>query len=343
MSHQQQHGSPVRIFLTIYLLISVAVGGAIFFLVRSKNYGEPVAVIETNEVVVESAAPESRAPKPKSPPAVVAKASSKKALPAEASPETPRKKSAPMVAPTPDPVVAEKAAESREPALSAKEVEEIDALFPLPDIKPLLEIVNNWADVPQGAYPKLVAIKKSIDFEVSDNGSVVARGTMPIGSMLVPARLIGNKLTLTAGNAVPVVVTVQVEETDFKELIEMRYNAYAEKTNASTLARRQAERERRLTAIVLEDSLTDWNDGSEPRFEPAKQSLQKGEVGTYSLFDATKWRWGGTEKSEGTEFETAFVIIVSEAAFGVTERELKVFLSKGKAVRWVDAATNEEL
>ncbi len=335
MSHHPQQGSPVAVFLTIYLLISLAVGGAIFLLVKGQSVGEPVDVVDSTETYTPPAttteAPKAKPePKPKAQDTVAS-------TPIEA-PEKPVE-----TAPEPEPrqtVTTEPEPETR---LSPEEIAEIEALYPFPEIKPLMEIVDNWQNVPERAYPKLVAIKKSVEFQVIQNGQVVANGSMPSGAMMVPARLNGDQITLTAGNTVPITVTIPVEDTDFKELIELRYNAFIEDSRAGILARREAEMNRRLGAIAKEESMTDWNDGSDPRFEPAKVSLQKGEVGNYTIYDATKWRWAGTEKDGDTEYEVAFVLMVSEAAFGVTERELKVYMNEGKAVKWVDPTTNEAI
>jgi len=332
-------GSP-KIFFVIYLVVAVAIAMAVIFLKQSKpSMDEMLAAEQARQAAEakEAASAPKPAPKPKA--KAKGKGSSKdpeKVANAGKSKEKPEPKSEPEPVPEPEP-------EPETPTLTAEEEAEIEKRYPFPEIPPLLEYVDNWNNVPQRAFPKLVSIKQPVDFEMKQGGQVVARGKMPAGSKMAPVRLQGDQLVLSGGGASPISVTVPVEETDFKELIESRYNAFVESQNAEVLAQRQAERDRRLGAIVHEESLTDWNDGSDPRFDPVKASLQKGEVGIYSLSDASKWRWGGLENIDGTEFETAFVILVSEAAFGVTEVELKVLMREGKVVLWIDPATGEKI
>ena len=334
-------GSP-KVFLVIYLLVAIAITVAVLFLKKGKpSIDEMLASEQAKQAAQkkEMAAPPKPAPKEK--PKSKEKGKEPDKL-ANAGKSSGKKKPEPEPEPDPEPEP-EPEPEPQKPTLTAEEEKEIEALFPFKEIPTLLEYVDNWNDVPQRAFPKLVAIKKPVDFEMVQGGQVVARGKMPVGSKMVPVRLQGDQLVLSGGGANPISVTVPVEETDFKELIETRYNVFVESQNAQVLAQRTAERNRRLGAILHEENLTDWNDGSDPRFDPIKASLQKGEVGIYSLSDASKWRWGGPENIDGTEFETAYVLIISEAAFGVTEVELKVLMQEGKVVLWLDPATGERI
>jgi hypothetical protein len=259
---------------------------------------------------------------------------------------TPSKIPSPELTSVPDkvtvaPVVEEK--ETKESVLSLEEMKEIENLHPFPDIKPLEEIVNGWESVPARAFPKLVAIRKPVEFQVTENGKVIANGKLPVGSMMVPMQLQGDRLFVTTAGSTPIRVTVAVEDTDFKELIRARYDRFVKNTRKSVFAKRKAEQDRRIGAVELEKTLADWNSGGDPRFDPLKASLKKGEASTYSLYDAAKWRWGGKEMIEGVEYETGFVLIISEAAFGVTEREIKALIRDGAVSKWVDVETGEEV
>lgn len=341
MSAPRHSRSPLAVFFTIYLVISLAVAGAIFLLVKSQpGAGQAPEVANVEEKVIskepepgpgKGTAKESPGKTPVSEPGKQAKVDAKEKEKAT-EPDKPEPES-------PEPP--DKAADK--PALSPEEIAEIEGMFPFPEIQPLLEIVKNWTDVPRNAYPKLVAIRRSVEFEVVQNGRVVAKGALPSGSMMVPAQHQGDTILLTASHAETIKVTLPVEETDFKEQVEARYDAYVRKSREEVLAQRKAEVQRRLGAIAKEDAVSEWNDGTDPRFDPAKESLGKGEVGIYSLHEAKQWKWGGTENLDGVDYETAYVRVVSEAAFGVAERELKVLIQGGKVVLWVDPATGEPI
>lgn len=243
-----------------------------------------------------------------------------------------------------DPAAGTEAVAPAGPALTAEQEKEIEQLYPFPKIRPLMEIVDDWRNVPQSAIPKLVAIRKPISFDMSQGGSTVARGKLPAGSMMVPVRLVGeNEILLKTAGSAPITATIPVADTDFRESIQKRYDRYVEQARNKVIAQREAERTRILGAAMQEVELTGWNDGADSRFDPAKLSLQRGEVGTYSLPDAAKWRWGGSETVDGEQYDTVFVLMVTKAAFGEDEKELKVFLQGNQVVRWLDPATGQAI
>lgn len=341
---RQSHGPS---FVAVYLIITVAIVAAVLTLKPPKE--EFSLTLPDEERTIKKDAPAKPSPVPKrdrdpNPPLPkpipsLQPSKDKDAKPKQASadsekpkvPDTPKE---PTVEPAPQPSV---------PTLTAEQEKEIEGLYPFPQVRPLMDIVDNWRTIPDKAFPKLVAIRKPITFDMSQGGSTVARGKLPAGSMMVPVRLMGDKLMLKTAGSAPITVTVPVADTDFREAIQKRYDRFVEQSRSGVVAQREAERDRRLGAARHEVELSGWNDGSDPRFDPAKLSLQKGEVGTFSLLDAAKWRWGGVENADGEEFETAFVLIISEAAFGVVEKELKVFLKDGKAVKWIDPTSGEAI
>jgi hypothetical protein len=353
MKETPQRPSQGPSFAVIYLLITAAIAAAIFTL---KPAPEEVSLtLPDEERIIKKDAPAKPSPVPKrdrdpnpplpkptpslqSPPKPDSKTSAKSNPKANTS-----KQPTQEVAKTNGKPGADPSSKPPAPALTPEQEKEIEELYPFPQVRPLMEIVDNWRNIPDKAFPKLVAIRKPISFDMSQGGATVARGKLPAGSMMVPVRLMGDQLMVKTAGSAPITVTIPVADTDFRESIQNRYDRYVEQTRSAVLAQREAERNRRLGAARHEVEITGWNDGADSRFDPAKLSLQKGEVGTFSLLDAAKWRWGGIEISEGVEYETAFVLIVTEAAFGVTEKELKVYLKDGKAVRWIDPATGAAL
>ena len=349
---RQSHGPS---FVAIYLLITVAIVAAILTLKPPRE--EVSLTLPDEERFIKKDAPAKPSPVPKrnrdpNPPlpkpiASLQGSKDKGAKPTQASADSEKPKSPDQpktnADSTPKEPMDEPPSKSETPTLTAEQEKEIEGLYPFPQIRPLMDIVDNWRTIPDKAFPKLVAIRKPITFDMSQGGTTVARGKLPAGSMMVPVRLMGDKLMLKTAGSAPITITVPVADTDFREAIQKRYDRFVEQSRSNALAQREAERDRRLGAERHEVKLSGWNDGSDPRFDPAKLSLQKGEVGTFSLLDAAKWRWGGVENTDGEEFETAFVLIISEAAFGVVEKELKVFLKDGKAVKWIDPASGESI
>ena len=337
-------------FLAIYLLITVAIVAAIITL---KPPAEEVTLTLPDEgQTIKKTAPakpspvptEDRDPTPPLPkpiPSLTSKDDDSKPRPADKDKDKPAPADEPSKTPEPKDSPPSKPAA---PTLTAEQEKEIEELYPFPRIRPLMDIVDNWKNVPDTAFPKLVAIRKPITFDMAQGGTTVARGKLPAGSMMVPVRLVGESdIMLKTAGAAPITATVPVADTDFRESIQNRYDRYVEQARNKVIAQREAERARLLGAAIHEVELTGWNDGADSRFEPAKLSVQRGEVGTYALPDASKWRWGGSETVEGEQYDTIFVLMVTKAAFGVNEKELKALLQNGKVVRWIDPATGQPL
>ena len=45
----------------------------------------------------------------------------------------------------------------------------LEKRYPMPEIKPLMEIVNNWANVPVNAFPPQVFCAEPVSFELVVN------------------------------------------------------------------------------------------------------------------------------------------------------------------------------
>lgn len=270
-------------------------------------------------------------------------------------PPPPEKKEKPKPKPVPVPDEPEKKEmpkppEKKAPEKEAKSAKETDVerqvkeQYPDPKITPLMEIVGNWQNIPPKAIPKLVGIKVPVEFAIKEGGRTVATGKLPVGATMSVRKLENGILSLTTGSAVPVTAALSIDETDLKERIQARYDAYVAEKMADLEVQREAERKRITKAIANEESLAVYNDGKDPRFAPFKESLRKGEAGaTIELEAAAKWKWAGKETIDGVEYDTAWVIIESETAFGINEKEIKGAMRNDKVEHWFDVRSGQKL
>lgn len=314
-------------YIAAYALVAVAVGGALFLLHRDYTEKSRKAAAEQEEKRKKKLAeqiPPSPPPKPIAPKITMVR--KPKETPAPPKPAAP----APLPKPSePDPMA------------------EIDKLMeskhPLPVIRPLLEIVGNWQAVPQKAFPTLVTLKAPVDFEVKSGTLVVARGVMPAGSSVAPLHLDNGILQVSPTLGSPIRTYVPVDRTDFKERIQRRYDEFVSSSQAGVLARRAAEKGMIAQGRALDLQLSKYGSGDDPRFDPMKASIRRGEAGAFQIETADRWRWAGKETIEGVEYDVGFVMMVTESAFGSSETELKGLMRDGKLVKWLDAATGKVL
>jgi hypothetical protein len=259
------------------------------------------------------------------------------------------KKSAPKVKPTVKKPVKTAPPKAKEAPLSKTEAL-LAKRYPMPNIKPLLDIVDNWNQVPLKAYPKQVMLKQEISFQLVVDGQAIGGSTMKVGSSVAPVRLNGEILQVANLANRNMKNQLPVDQTNFKELITGRYDAFVAKTNAQVLANR-AKAKKHLDdnpELVLKFSGVEkgWDNQNDPRFAAVKQSLAKGEVKAVQVNEAQQFRWNGSEKINGDRYrgtyDTVSVKFEVKTIFGVFPNEFKCLLQAGRVVGWIDPLTMEE-
>lgn len=231
---------------------------------------------------------------------------------------------------------------------------EIDALlvkrYPMPDIKPLLEIVDNWRRVPPKAYPKQVTINQRVAFQLVVDGQAVGASVAVPGTLVAPLRLDGETLHVASLANQSMKSQVPVDQTDFKELVQKHYDEFVVKTRNQVHSNR-AKAKKNLVANPgiyknFGKAEEGWDDPNDPRFELVKASLAKGEVKAVQLNEAKQFRWNGSEEIDGDKyrgtFDTVSVKFEVNTIFGVFPNEFKCLVQAGRVVGWIDPLTLEE-
>lgn len=241
------------------------------------------------------------------------------------------------------------------PKPAAKPKSEIDLLleekYPMPEIIPLMEIVGNWANVPDRAFPEQITAQEPVAFQLVVNGQAVGSSNVPAGTPLKPTRLVGNQLTV-ANLANPAQgVQIDVDKTDFKKRITDRYNEFVSRKEAEVDLQREKAREvleanPEKLAILKGEKPAETNFDGDPRVAPVKASLKAGEVATVTLEEARSFVWNGTEKVYGDypgTYETVTVHFEVKTIFGKFPVDYKALLQNGKVIAWIDPMTDERV
>lgn len=212
--------------------------------------------------------------------------------------------------------------------------------YPMPNFKPLLEIVDNWNSVPQRAFPKAITVNVDADYKIqASDGKVLGSSKAPAGHKAVPLKHKPGMLQITdrpGGNALAV---VKVEDTDFKEQIEKLYDTLVADAQERIL------KARRVYAKVLAAQPAGGGGGSsgdDPRFAPVRAYLAAGKMESALLEEAKEWYWMGSEVHDGRSYDVVLVNFEVNTIFGLFPNSMKCLLSNGQVVKWIDSETGEE-
>lgn len=234
------------------------------------------------------------------------------------------------------------------------QLSEIDALlekrYPMPDIRPLLEIVDNWRQVPPKAYPKQVTIKQRVAFQLVVDGQAVGASVAVPGTLVAPLGLDGETLQVASLANQSMKSQLPVDQTDFKDLVQNHYDEFVVNIRNQVHSNRAKAKKNLVANPEIYKNFgkaeEGWDDPNDPLFELVKASLAKGEVKAVQLNEAKQFRWNGSEKINGDKyqgtFDTVSVKFEVNTIFGVFPNEFKCLVQAGRVVGWIDPLTLEE-
>ena len=272
-----------------------------------------------------------------------------------AKPEQPKPADTSTTASTLKPAPSAPNAPSPKPA--APPLSELDAAlelkYPMPEILPLLTIVDQWRRVPFNAYPPEVTATETIPFQLVINGQAVGSSNVAPGTPLKPMRLEGDLLTVASLANPSMNTQIPVAKTDFKQRIEARYNEFVGAKTKEVEAKRVRARQivaadpSKLAALTGKAATAlPVGDSGDPRFAPVKSSLTSGEAAGVTLEEATSFVWNGSERFGGEfagSYDTVTVHFSVATIFGRFPVEYKALLRGGKVHAWIDPVTEERL
>lgn len=230
----------------------------------------------------------------------------------------------------------------------------LESRYPMPEILPLATIVDQWRNVPPNAYPAEVYAKQTIPFQLVVDGQVLGSSNVAPGTPLKPVRLTGDQLTIASPANPAMNTTIPVDQTDFKERIESRYQQFVETKRKEVEAKRARARQivaadpSRLAQLTGKGAPADSApvDTGDPRFAPVKASLRNGEAASVKFEEAKSYQWNGTEKIGGAyagSYETVTVLFEVDTIFGKFPTEYKALLKGGKVHAWIDPITEDRI
>ncbi|MCB1093551.1 MAG: hypothetical protein KDL87_18580, partial [Verrucomicrobiae bacterium] len=172
----------------------------------------------------------------------------------------------------------------------------VEQRYPMPQFVPLSQIVNNWTNVPDRAYPEQVKINEKLPFVLrGSDGKAIGSSIASPGTLVKPVSLRGSTLVVASLANQSMRSEISVEKTDFKQQVEKRYNDFI--LNMTNRVRQQREKAK-VALLAKPETLAALTGGSaasfgptdDPRLVPVKASLSKGEVKAFNLDEAVGFR-----------------------------------------------------
>ncbi len=229
----------------------------------------------------------------------------------------------------------------------------LKARYPMPEILPLLTIVDQWRNVPPNAFPAEITAKETVEFELVIDGQVAGSSRVAPGTPLKPVRLVGEEIVVASLANPGMSTRLPVTMTDFRERIEARYEQFVAAKAAEVEARRDhartliEEEPSRIALLKGEGAASSPPDSKDdPRFGPVKESLRQGEVASVTLGEVVSYRWNGPETVSGDyagSYDTVTVNFEVSTIFGRFPVEYKALLQGGRVIAWIDPVTEERI
>jgi len=221
---------------------------------------------------------------------------------------------------------------------------EVEKQYPMPQFKPLLEIVDNWNNVPDRAFPEAITVNVPVDYKLERDGQVIGSSPAPAGTQAVPLKHKPGQLLITDRPQSSMRAVVNVDDTDFKERIQTFYDSRVAEARDRVMTARKVAMELESMPKSEGDPQVlagGWHDPNDPRFNPVKEYLKAGKFSTAYLEEAKKWRWVGADTHEGEKYDAVLVYFETETIFGIFPHTVKCLLQNGRVVKWVDPVTGD--
>ena len=246
----------------------------------------------------------------------------------------------------------------------------IDEKYPIPNFKPIEELVGNWKKIPPSAFPRVVTLKVKAKYVFAGGAG---SSTVPAGRKTTAISLSGDNLVITPNKQAKVKGTVSIDGTDYKEILGAEYAKYQERKTKEVLAQRERaraiaeadtqntqeisspsiSRSTQSTSIsrIPEDKLSDYvneigampkveNDG---RIQTMVKSIQSKDVSEIRLNEISYWGPIRYEVVDNQAYWTATVNYKTTSLFGTFPTEAMALMRNGKVVNWLYTGSLEEV
>ena len=252
------------------------------------------------------------------------------------------------------------------------QVDPIEKKYPIPDFKPIEELVGNWKKIPASAFPRQVTLKAKAKYVFAGGAG---SSTAPAGGKTFAISFSGDKLVITPNKESNVRGTISINDTNYKEILGDEYEkykqrkkreVYAQRERARVIAATEVEtnqttsspntnesRANRVTSIsrISKEKLSDYENeiGKMPEAEDdgrvsiMVRSIRSGDVSEIKLNEISYWGPIRYEIVDNRAYWTATVNYKTTSLFGTFPTEAMALMRNGKVENWLYTGSLEEV
>ena len=123
----------------------------------------------------------------------------------------------------------------------------LEKTFPIPSYKPLEELVQNWSDVPERAFPTEISVHIALEYQ-SQKG--VSSKTMESDHLARPVSFLQGEIEVVTLDSPALTAKVSMADTDFKRRVIALYEEKKEEKISKILAQRELNRTKAIVHLV---------------------------------------------------------------------------------------------
>lgn len=253
-------------------------------------------------------------------------------------------------------------------AVSGSAVDDVIAKrYPMPDFKPLAELVGNWTNIPANAFPRDIKLKAKSKYFAAGGA---ASSTAPAGSTSVALSASGSNLVIAPRRDTKFRGQVAIDATDFKESLTKAYDSYKARQRKKVLAQRELARSRgveEVTEVAASSGSGNYTTGKDmkplsEKFTKDKSvigpmptraangtipvmvnSIKNGDVTEIKLDEITHWGSVRYEVVDRKPYWTGTVRYKTTSLFGTFDTEAMALIRNGAVTMWVYTGSMEEV
>lgn len=239
--------------------------------------------------------------------------------------------------------------------------------YPMPDFKPLEELVGNWTNIPANAFPRDIKLKVKSKYFAAGGA---ASSTAPAGAASVALSSSGGNLIIAPRRDTKFRGQVAIDGTDFKESLTKAYDSYKARQRKKVLAQRELARSRgveEVTEVAAVASKGKYTTGKDmkplsDKFTKDKSligpmptraedgtvtvmvnSIKSGDVTEIQLDKITHWGSVRYEVVGNKPYWTGTVRYKTTSLFGTFDTEAMALIRNGAVTQWIYTGSMEEV